>query len=495
MRLVRTLVVTAAVALGLGAAGALACSVHAYGSAVSSPQIATSLDLLFAAKPKVTGVRVLANINPGGGYHADVFAHGRTAYLSSWHGEDCPGTGVRIIDLTRPSRPEHVATFADAAREPELRGTWTEKTIVREARTASFKGTIAVTSVQHCDESAFRGFALYDLTDPRTPRRLGLVRTEGVRGSHEIWLENARGRLWVYTAIVRSELLSSPDYDPKTRAAKTPGLPDFRIFDVTDPRHPRQVGSWGSWKALGIHPNDGRGVYPANLVHSVITDDAAKRAYLSHWDLGTVMLDISSPARLSRPHACAGGRGTGRRALVGTLPGRPPADRDARDGARAAEHLRHLESAETGAAVGYPPARGRRGAEAARAVLRTQRARPEGARRPRVLLVVPTRGRGRGRLAAGAPADRRAVPALGDARPRRRHLRERKRPLPLRLGRVPHEGLRARVRHEQRALGAPAHAQPLEAHSPPWVRNRGFPPATRLERNAAGRANPCRISA
>ena len=306
MRLVRTLVVTAAVALGLGAAGALACIVHAYGSAVSSPEIATSLDLLFAAKPKVTGLRVLATINPGGGYHADVFAHGRTAYLSSWRGEDCPGTGVRVIDLTRPSRPEHVATFADAAREPELRGTWTEKTIVREARTASFRGTIAATSVQHCDESAFRGFALYDLTDPRTPRRLALVRTEGVRGSHEIWLENARGRLWVYTAIVRSELLSSPDYDPKTRTAKTPGLPDFRIFDVTDPRHPKQVGSWGSWKALGIHPNNGRGVYPANLVHSVITDDAAKRAYLSHWDLGTVMLDISNPARpryLGRTHA------------------------------------------------------------------------------------------------------------------------------------------------------------------------------------------------
>jgi hypothetical protein len=297
MRLARTIVLTAAAALAFGAAGALACSVHAYGSAVASPQLATSLDLLFAPRPKVTGLRVIANINPGGGYHADVFAHRGMAYLSSWHGEDCPGTGVRVIDLTTPSRPEHVATFADAAREPELRGTWTEKTIVREGRTGSFRGTLAVTSVQHCDESAFRGFGLYDLTDPRNPKRLALVRTEGVRGSHEIWLENARGRAWVYTAIVRSELLSSPDYDPKKKTATTPGLADFRIFDVTDPRRPRQVGSWASWKSLGIHPNDGRGVYPANLVHSVITDDSARRAYLSNWDLGTVILDISNPAR------------------------------------------------------------------------------------------------------------------------------------------------------------------------------------------------------
>jgi hypothetical protein len=298
MRLARALVLALAASLGVGAAGALACTVHAYGTAASHPTpVATSLDLMFAPRPKVTGLRVLANINPGGGYHADVWAHRGMAYLSSWHGEDCPASGVRVIDLAAPSRPQHVSTFADAAREPDVNGTWTEKKIVREARTSAFKGTLAVTSLQHCNESAFRGFGLYDLTDPRNPKRLAVVRTEGVRGSHEIWLENARGRLWVYTAIVRSELLSSSDYDPKQRTATKPGLADFRIFDVTDPRRPVQVGSWGSWRALGIHPNQGRGVYPANLVHSVITDDSARRAYLSNWDLGTVILDISEPRR------------------------------------------------------------------------------------------------------------------------------------------------------------------------------------------------------
>jgi hypothetical protein len=310
MRLVRTLVLALAASLAAGAAGAVACTVHAYGTATSQAALMpTSLDLLFAPRPTVTGLKLLANVNPGGGYHADVWAHRGMAYLSSWHGEDCPSSGVRVIDLAVPTRPQHVATFADAAREPEIRGTWTEKTIVREARTPSFKGTIAVTSLQHCDESAFRGFGLYDLTDPRSPKRLALVRTEGVRGSHEIWLENARGRVWVYTAIVRSELMSSPDYDPKLRTATKPGLADFRIFDVTNPRKPVQVGSWGSWKALGIHPNQGRGVYPANLVHSVITDDSAKRAYLSNWDLGTVILDISKPARpryLGRTRLAAG---------------------------------------------------------------------------------------------------------------------------------------------------------------------------------------------
>ncbi len=299
MRLARALGLAVLTALSVATATALACSVHAYGSASGggTSAVPTSLDLVFARPPTATGFRVLANVNPGGGYHADVWAHRGFAYLSSWHGDDCPGTGVRVIDLADLSKPQHVATFADAAREPEVAGTWTEKTIVREARTTAFKGTLAVTSMQHCAETAFRGFGLYDLTDPRHPRRLALVRTEGVRGSHEIWLENARGHLWVYTAIVRSELLSSPDYDPQERTATRPGLTDFRIFDVTDPRRPVQVGSWGSWRALGIHPNEGRGVYPANLVHSVITDDAARRAYLSNWDLGTVILDITKPSR------------------------------------------------------------------------------------------------------------------------------------------------------------------------------------------------------
>ena len=300
MRLVRVLVLAMLATLGVASATAFACKVHAHGSAAGGgAPLPTSLDLVFAPRPTVTGLRVLANLDPGGGYHGDVWAHRGVAYLSSWHGDDCPATGVRVIDLADPARPQHVATFADAAREPEVRGTWTEKTIVREARTASFSGTLAVTSMQHCDESAFRGFGLYDLSDPRNPKRLSLVRTEGVRGSHEIWLENARGRVWVYTAIVRSELLSSPDYDPKQKTATKAGLADFRIFDATDPRHPVEVGSWGSWRALGIHPNDGRGVYPANLVHSVITDDGARRAYLSNWDLGTVILDIANPAR---PH-------------------------------------------------------------------------------------------------------------------------------------------------------------------------------------------------
>jgi hypothetical protein len=234
---------------------------------------------------------VLAHLNPGGAYSADVWGHRGYAYLSSFRNrQGCPARGVRVVDVRDPRRPAVVARFGSVA------GTWTEKTIVRRVATPSFTGDLAVTSMQSCRPGAWAGFGVYDVTNPRRPRQLALVRTKP-RGSHEIWLGTPGRRAFVYTAIVRSELMSSPDWDPKARTASTPGPPDFRIFDVTDPRRPVQAGSWGAWKALGIHPNNGRGVYPANLVHSVITDDAAERAYLSHWDLGTVILDISRPAR------------------------------------------------------------------------------------------------------------------------------------------------------------------------------------------------------
>jgi hypothetical protein len=253
---------------------------------------------LAAAKP-ARGLRaqVLAHVDPGGGFTGDVVGHRGYAYLSSWHGGACPAHGVRVYDLRDPRRPVRAATFADADSDPQVKGTWTEKTIVRRVRTPQFAGDLAVTSFQSCPGrgGAFRGFGLYDVTNPAQPRKLALVHLDP-SGSHEIWLAGARNHAWVYTAVINSELRSSPDYDPRTGDASTPGNADFRIYDVSDPRSPEDVGEWGAWRSLGINPRRGRGRFSANLVHSVITNAGATRAYLSYWDLGTVILDIRTPS-------------------------------------------------------------------------------------------------------------------------------------------------------------------------------------------------------
>ena len=241
--------------------------------------------LLALAPSGAHSIRPLGHANPGGGYTGDVFVHRGFAYLSSWHGTNCPAQGVRVYDLSKPSRPRHVATFADGSNLA-VRGTWTEKTIVQHASTPSFTGELAVVSFQNCPTTnSYRGFGLYDVTNPRAPKELSLVRTDP-GGSHEIWLQVVRHRAYVYTAIPLAEF---PGHPPS---------PGFRIFDATDPRHPTEIGSW-------IAPPSLRGSKGGVFVHSVRVNPAATRAYLSYWNLGTVILDVSKPTHpeyLGRTH-------------------------------------------------------------------------------------------------------------------------------------------------------------------------------------------------
>lgn len=242
-----------------------------------------------------TNTTLVGHADPGGGFNADVVAHRGYAYLGSWGNASsaarCPSQGVRVYSLLNLAAPAHAATFAHGteAGTPSLAGTWTEKVIVRSVSSSWFKGDLAAVSVQGCAAGAVRGFALYDVTKPAQPRRLAFVETPGTAGSHEIWLQTVGSKAYVYTAIPLSEHRTSPD-------GVTPGQPDFRIFDLSRPTSPVQVGSWGAWKQLGVHPmgTDANGVSRVNLVHSVTGD--GRLAYLSYWDLGTVILDVSKPA-------------------------------------------------------------------------------------------------------------------------------------------------------------------------------------------------------
>jgi hypothetical protein len=223
--------------------------------------------------------QVLAHADPGGGYSGDVVGERHFAYLSSRRGKtDCPAQGVRVYNLANPRRPRHVSTFA------ALKDTWTEKTIVRRVKTSDFDGVLAVSSFQACTNDAFGGFGVYDVTKPSHPRRLALVRTVP-RGSHEIWLATARGHAWVYTAEAAAEFAVAPDSF------------GFHIYDVSSPRKPAEVGGWSACRDLHqCSPLVATGADSRYLVHSVITNAAATRAYLSYWNLGTVILDIHDPA-------------------------------------------------------------------------------------------------------------------------------------------------------------------------------------------------------
>lgn len=94
------------------------------------------------------------------------------------------------------------------------------------------EGDLAAVSFQSCEgEQGFRGFGVYDVTNPAQPEKLALVATnKAANGSHEIWLDTRGGHADVYTAIILSELTTSPDFDPETFDATIPWEPDFQIW-------------------------------------------------------------------------------------------------------------------------------------------------------------------------------------------------------------------------------------------------------------------------
>lgn len=235
------------------------------------------------------GVRVLGHADPGGGFHADVVAHKGFAYLGSWAAgaSRCPSRGIRVFDLSDLSNPAHVSTFADGVSEPSANGSWTEKVIVQSFAGPRFRGDLAAVSFQRCRAPGFRGFGVYDVTDPTNPEHLALVPLPA-NGSHEIWLERRGNKAYVYTAIFGSAELA-------TGGAEA----DFQIWDVSNPTNPVKVGQWGALAQLGVHPTQpDDGVARSRRVHSVIGAVVGKQhlAYLSYWDFGTVILDVTDPS-------------------------------------------------------------------------------------------------------------------------------------------------------------------------------------------------------
>ncbi len=85
----------------------------------------------------------------GGGFNADVWLHGTTAYVGVW-GRDpaedipCPATGVKVVDIADPTAPVLVGVLPN----PVL--TTAEDVVVRTVATPYFTGDLAVVGIQSC---------------------------------------------------------------------------------------------------------------------------------------------------------------------------------------------------------------------------------------------------------------------------------------------------------------------------------------------------------
>ena len=115
------------------------------------------------------------------------------------------------------------------------------------------------------------GLAVYDISQPAVPRRIGFMPVEGA-GIHRIWYVGGR---WAYVSVL---LDGFTDYI-------------FMAVDMSDPARPREAGRYwlpGMNQARGEQPD-----WPATsrygLHHAIVNGDTAYGAWR---DAGLVMIDV-----------------------------------------------------------------------------------------------------------------------------------------------------------------------------------------------------------
>ncbi|MDQ3810001.1 MAG: hypothetical protein M3336_06895 [Chloroflexota bacterium] len=230
----------------------------------------------------------IGGYDPGSpGFNAMAAGLDGFAYLGSWGGAAaCPSLGVRMIDVRDPSAPSPVGS---AAAYP---GTTAEHVAVVRIARSDFVGNVLLAGIQRCAPggAAPSGLAIWDVSDPFNPYELAFVETgRGGRGVHEFAVRQQGERWLAFLAVPNAEVVT--------------GRGDLRIVDITDPRQPLEVGDWGARRDAGLRIGSGsqcapacRGAIPQAFLHSVAVSADGRLAYLSYWDQGVLVLDVSEPS-------------------------------------------------------------------------------------------------------------------------------------------------------------------------------------------------------
>jgi hypothetical protein len=241
-----------------------------------------------APLPAHAALDELGAYDPGTpGFNASAIGLDGVAYLGSWGGAGaCPSLGVRAIDTHDPTSPTSLGMLAAYS------GTTAEHLAAVHYAGDAFTGSVLFVGIQRCSASggAPSGLAIWDITDPSNPSELGFYSTgRAGRGVHEFTLGQKGDHWYAYLAVPNSET--------------TDGRGDLRIVDVTDPRQPNEIADWGARKDAGLPVGTGaqcapacRGAIPQAFLHSVTLSPNGRTAYLSYWDQGVILLDISEPS-------------------------------------------------------------------------------------------------------------------------------------------------------------------------------------------------------
>jgi len=251
----------------------------------------------------------------GFGHNTDVWVLGNYAYVGIWrHPAFCPGpladsgNGVKVVDVFDPSKPVLANTI------PTPRFTRINDVKASHIATPFFQGDLLVVSNEECRLRGSRGIEIWDVTDPLDAELLASLGPRDVRfgeakewglGVHNLYLFQKDDRAFALLATMESEI-SQID-------AGVPPVGDLKIVELTNPREPEIIATWGVKPNLGepvgsisadgtvLAGEDCRPVCrlgsAAIFLHDVWANHAGTVAYLSYWDAGLILLDISDPSQ------------------------------------------------------------------------------------------------------------------------------------------------------------------------------------------------------
>jgi hypothetical protein len=212
----------------------------------------------------------------------DVWAHGNYAYLGTFDDIVCSldFTGIHIVDISDVTNPVKVGFI------PAKPGTRNNDVKVAHLDTRHFKGDILVASNEGCGSPFLPrlhanglggppgqgGVAIWDVTDPTKPRAL-----------KQNFLKFDVHNTFIFQQGLNAYMLVVDDEN----------VQDLTIVDITKPQSPKVVAvtgqlDWPSDIAAEFGPT------AAAFLHDVWVQDNV--AYLSYWDAGLVLLDVSDPA-------------------------------------------------------------------------------------------------------------------------------------------------------------------------------------------------------
>lgn len=217
--------------------------------------------------------------------NTDVWALGNFAYVGTFSSPVCAGDvglGVKIVDISDPSDPQWIGNLASPP------GTRANDVKAASIATDSFSGDLLVHTNEPCPAGGDGGIRLYDVSDPYNPQHLADFYSIGSPGPGPGPLAFGVHNTYLYQLGNRAYVLVVANINPD--------LYDFRIVDVTDPSNPTEAGRWSATVSpdapAGLEP---RGTSRSLGIHDVWASDNGKTGYLSYWDSGYILLDISDP--------------------------------------------------------------------------------------------------------------------------------------------------------------------------------------------------------